>query len=909
MDLYDLISVNTGEIVSVFEWDGVSELEFPNGYTASLSTSSSIVNTPGLLYNDQFGGDFFGKFYASSESSIVINGKTIENYVKQNNSSRRSRVKYRVTHPLELNVPLNQTGSYDNWIEPFTFRFNDNRWVTHPTTKIQLPNFPYPWNASRFDNISIFDSKFSWDNWPYYYLEFDWIWKGQFNLNKKILVLRSEDYPNTFKKFKINSIKAYSPLFEQDILNGEKVYYLQPEFLLSEPLVNQRIIDIQTGNTVSQVIEDESIVNRRYFVIGQVGSPISGDVFDGLTTTTKHFAWLPVYTPGSQQKSTVFYCSPYFTQFDLDVQEIEVSTQDDDPSFDADPSKRIPLEGSLFFVEWEELDTEINDKRKIIHFVTSSTNVVVPSWAQQITAICVGAGGGGGGGASGFAHSEAIQYSQKWQDAFEDVAGSIGNYTPATNKPFGHEFVTGGGGGAGGCIAKTVLKGDFVKNNRGNLISISIGSPGKGGVGSSYFNDVVATKFKTSQNSHENDRWKILENTDYIFNANDVTSNKNVISSKRSSAINDPKPNATFAPLMSAVTTMSPTGNSYNGKPGGNTFVELGGKVFALAEGGNGGTGGIAIRDFAETYHLMCNTYSHTPGLVIVPGGANIGTIIHELTGEVLKKDGNIGDEIRLGGPGGYGVCMPTPKQDIRVKPNKSDAYYDSLWEHTINANSAINIPWEKNNSLGDDNANNVFPIGNTIRGNVTDSEMYLKYDSNGHQIPTKPAPTGGGGGCGVLWNGVDRRNASIYASDYIREYSQRYALGINDDWFVRLSALITGSITLGLGGKNIETEYLINESDAFGNFYSYELNSTGSHGGYGRYGIDTDNKLSPNGIPYQDLEPEPGKDFGYGGGGGAGRYVLNHADKFRTDDEVLYPTKGQDGADGGRGLAIIIIE
>lgn len=898
MDLYDLISVNTGEIVSVFEWDGVSELEFPNGYTASLSTSSSIVNTPGLLYNDQFGGDFFGKFYASSDTSIVINGKTIENYVKQNNSSRRSRVKYRVTHPLELNVPLNQTGSYDNWIEPFTVRFNDNRWVTHPTTKIQLPNFPYPWNASRFDNISIFGGKFSWDNWPYYYLEFDWIWKGQFNLNKKLLVLRSEDYPNTFKKFKINSIKAYSPLFEQDILNGEKVYYLQPEFLLSEPLVNQKIIDIQTGNTVSKVIEDESIVNRRYFVIGQVGSPISGDVFDGLTTTTKHFAWLPVYTPGSQQKSTVFYCSPYFTQFDLDVQEIEVSTQDDDPSFDADPSKRIPLEGSLFFVEWEELDTEINDKRKIIHFVTSSTNITVPDWTEQITTICIGAGGGGGGGASGFAHSESIQYVQNLRDNENDVDGSPGSYTPGLNKPFGHEFVTGGGGGAGGNVVKNVIKGNFVKNNRGNSLSITVGSPGKGGIGSSYFNDVVATKYRLSQNSPENDRWKILKNTDYLFK---VTMGIPIspVKPKQFDAIGAFDTDTPFYSLYSGITTMSPSGNSYNGGAGGNTFVELGGRTLASAQGGNGGTAGISIRDFAETYHLMCASPEHTPGLVMVPGGANS-----------LDPMFNIGQEQRVGGPGGYGISMPTPRQTITLRqPHKQDSYIDELWEHTVNANKAINVPWIKDNSLGDDNANNVFPIGNTVRGNVSSADLYLKYNSNGYDIPTKPAPTGGGGGCGALWNAFDRRDASIYSNDYVKHNTIVHRYGIPNDWFQVLANLITGSISLGLGGTNTVTEYLINESDAFGNFYSYELNSTGSHGGYGRYGIDTDNKLSPNGIPYQDLEPEPGKDFGYGGGGGAGRYVLNHNDKFRTDDEVLYPTKGQDGADGGRGLAIIIFE
>ena len=819
--------------------------------------------------------------YLDVTGSIYINGQALANTSTKYGTlafNRGVSGEYSYYTPMEVNPPF----------ASFRFPTNPRDW-SQSVNRITMDIWNGVWITGLDGYSGSLSQRYSYnsndtiDFWYNYINKLtDVVNKG---LTDTVLTLKSVDFPNTFKQFKIKGGTYYT--------------YDSP---------NNRATKINWGDNFT------NFSNTTWTNLPNSNKITNPTMFSLSEWDAENYNMWPDYyefraTDGEPIDTPTAY-------FDLDVEQIssdhewweeKLFTNRITPVLPTvEPDNNInaidEYKNDLFFVDFE--DVAPTKRRKIIEFVTGSKNITVPSWAEKITSICIGAGGGGGGGASGYIHSDAIPFLEDPNENKQDITGSPGNRVPASNKPFGHEFVTGGGGGAGGCVAIETLTGQKVKDNRGNSLSVTVGSPGQGGLGSSYSDDDVAAKSGNQSSTEEINRWKILLSTDFLFKVDmsnmlgldihpksvDVTSNSLVFTN--------------FSMLNSGVTTISPSGNEYNGKSGGDTFVSLANNTFALAKGGNGGTAGLAIRDSATPYHLMCRSLDHTPSLAMVPGGAN-------------KKSDCIGSEVRVGGPGGYGITMPSPLQrwTKKITPdNINDIYYDEygngLYDQTLFANKAIDVPYKPVSNRPLENANNNFPIGNTVRGNVSTANNYLKYSSNGYDVPTKPAPTGGGGGCGVSFAGLDQRNASVYSSlynktlGYLKDNAQ-----VPNDFFQRTANLITGSFLLGLGGTNTVTEYLINEADENGKLYSLELNSTGSHGGYGKYGIEVDNYLSPNNIVYENLQPQPGQDFGYGGGGGAGRYVLDHTDKFRTDDESLYPTKGQDGADGGRGLAIIIFE
>lgn len=884
-----------------------------------LSGSDAINFIESIIGNSYY-ADFNLGTKAVIADEILLRGKKIESVLS--NTTEYGYLQYQTSHPETITF---YTGSdtiytWEKYAGPYQFTFDSGSfWTGSKTTRIQMSfmNYPTEWDPDYYTSTPssnpYFNKNYSGNFVDYFAKMADIIKYGQYDTTIKFT---SVMYPDTKKYFKIKDAKLYVPTVSGSWIPTFDVNNLDP----SEWYFDRYLLYWDFGKTISDFNEAQFLKEpgENYPTLANntwidkykqiTDDPVKFEHLVNAVANSKHVVNPSVFWQDYDPLNVSTLVNFMFAQYDLEVEEIYSSYDKNDPGFyeSLDPvnfPSHINLDGDLFHVDFEWTPT----KRKIIHFITSSKNVVIPDWAEKITSICVGAGGGGGGGASGFAHSESISFIDSNNISENDASGTEGSYVPASNKNFGHEFVTGGGGGAGGCVSKTVFTNNFVKDNRGKTISVTVGSPGKGGLGSSYFDDVIATEKKLPQNTTENDRWNILKNTDFLFKGNPqaMSGGKPIIFLKGKTPQTSTDP--TFYQL-NKLTTMSSMSNEYNGKPGGDTFLVIDGVKVASAQGGNGGSGGLAVRDSAQTFHLMCGLVYHTPGLVVVPGGAN-----------TLKNTSNIGDEIRVGGPGGYGVCMPTPKQTVSTKPS-NNPYITELHEETIKANNAINIPWKKDTSLGEFNVNNMFPIGNTVRGNLTIKNFNLKYNSNGEDIPTKPAPTGGGGGCGILWSGIDQRNANVYVGMYGRgengtnyESSSSIALPkkfiIPQDWLQKMANLITGSISLGLGGTNTVTEYLINETDGFGKLYSLELNSTGSHGGYGKYGINTDNKLSPNNIVYEDLQPQPGQNYGYGGGGGAGRYVLNHNDKFRTDNESLYPTKGQNGADGGKGVAIIIIE
>lgn len=771
----------------------------------------------------------------------------------------------------------------------FTFRMDSSSyWTGSKTTRLQLPYFNYPTNEGSFknpnypNNIWTISEDARFGNWGQYFVKFLDFFNGENDFNKTIISLRSNRYPDTQKKFKIKNIKSYSPLFSSQSSGQGTDWFLSSKVLLSEPILQKTPFIPQNV----QIINDTNFVENKYTVFGGlVGYPIQDNnlveylnILDSSQT-----AELNEYVDATDGILKTF---GFVTQYDLEVEELYSSIDENDPAFFDSPNT-IPMDGDLFWVDFEKVTER---KRKTIEFVTSSKNVTIPDWADKITLICVGAGGGGGGGASGYPHTESIEY--KLEDpisisTFLESGGDCGEYSASLTTPFGHEVVTGGGGGAGGCIAIKYLNENLVVPSRGSNLNITIGSGGEGGKGSSYFDDIfVSDVQKTGINcTGQIDGWNtLLEVSDAKF-----------------------KHKNEFPRIDDGYSITSPSSWEYNGKPGSDTFIHLNNDMLVCAQGGNGGSGGFALRNYFDAFHMLCGIVKHQSSNFTVPGGSNDGNT-------------NFGDEIRIGAPGGYGISMPTAIQFDRLDWTTKGiqrTYPTKYNVSTLNKNLAPNIP----DSWGSNRLN--LPFGNNFRDS-SNPFLFLKYKSDGFIVSDKPAPTGGGGGCGVSFNGIDRRPISTYSNiqsvdpdKNIIEWNGHNLGFQNDtvpnDYFQKWSDFVQESIILGLGGINNDSGYLLDDTDENGvNWKFPELgwnNYRGGNGGYGKYGIEADNKLHTNGIAFLNTQPTTGTYYGFGGGGGAARFVLNHSDKYNQSNESTYPTTGQDGANGANGIAIVIIE
>lgn len=114
----------------------------------------------------------------------------------------------------------------------------------------------------------------------------------------------------------------------------------------------------------------------------------------------------------------------------------------------------------------------------------------------------------------------------------------------------------------------------------------------------------------------------------------------------------------------------------------------------------------------------------------------------------------------------------------------------------------------------------------------------------------------------------------------------------------------------LGVGGSVMINNTLIYEIgyDNNGNAINLTIEN-GGNGGFGRYfSVGRGKELRPdlsNTLP----EDVSGR-YGVGGGGGAAIFLRDYEDKFNLNSgDPNIPSKGQDGADGGPGLVVIIAE
>ena len=506
--------------------------------------------------------------------------------------------------------------------------------------------------------------------------------------------------------------------------------------------------------------------------------------------------------------------------------------------------------GDKFFVDITKKEKELR-KRKEIHVLTSSMTFTIPDWVDDITMYAVGAGGGGGGGANGYGHATTIDYS------------SIFHLS-------GFEFAIGGGGGAGGSVSISKFNTSTGIINRGDVFTVLVGSGGNGGSGSRFADEIPTT----------NDNRELHERR---------LSQKHPIP-------NSADDEAQWLKYFSGAYT--PSGSLYNGKKGSSTQVfSPSGSILISAEGGYGGVAGYGLHSYFPVFHRVCGDLKHNYGDYYVPGG-----------GSSIKK--SVGNEIRPGGHGGYGIAMPSVQQIATSPPPFRD--YPVVNLDMKNLNVAPNIPW-------DDKTNKQIyslksPYGHTSDDITDDSVLTVTSTLK----PTSLAPCGGGGGTGISWQGVDTRNFNViydngtYVSKSI-EYGHNIGFPNNEvpnDFFKVTAARISGSQTFGYGGKyvvngvyNVDNTILFDDYDSDGARYTVRVGS-GANGGSSaltKFGTNLPNANKSGSISQVG--------YGWGGGGGAATYIKNYTDKNQTGNEALYPTRGQNGGKGGDGVLILVLE
>ena len=503
--------------------------------------------------------------------------------------------------------------------------------------------------------------------------------------------------------------------------------------------------------------------------------------------------------------------------------------------------------GDPFFVDIITKE-DLSKKRKEIHVLTSSIAFTIPDWVDDITMYAVGAGGGGGGGSNGYGHSSNIDYV-------------------IPDRPIGYEFVIGGGGGAGGSVSISKFNTTAGMVSRGDTLQILVSPGGDGGSGSRFADEIPTTNYDRELHDRR--------------------------LSQKHPIVNSADDEAQWLKYFNKGYT--PSGSLYNGKKGSSTQVfSPTGDILISADGGYGGAGGYGLHGYYPQFHRLCGKLIHNVGDYYVPGG-----------GSSIKK--SVGNEIRPGGHGGYGIAMPSVQQIATSPPPFRD--YPKVNRDMKNLNVAPNIPW-------DDKTNKQIytlklPYGHTSDDITNDSVLTVTSTLK----PTKLAPGGGGGGTGITWQGIDTRNFNDDAEYLTYILDNNHNIGwpnneVPNDFCNVTAAKISGSQTFGYGGKyvvngvyNPDNTILFDDYDSDGARYTVRVGS-GANGGSSaltKFGTNLPNANKSGSISQIG--------YGWGGGGGAATYIKNYTDRNQTGNEAVYPTRGQNGGKGGNGVLILVLE
>jgi hypothetical protein len=554
---------------------------------------------------------------------------------------------------------------------------------------------------------------------------------------------------------------------------------------------------------------------------------------------------------------------------------------------------RLPRIDDEYSIDFDiKLETKTIEKTVF----TQSGQYTVPVWAKTITVIAIGGGGGGGGGVgilknanySLYEDLDSVDlydfYMYKYQSYGKPLTRSETNKGPIND----FKELIGGGGGAGGNV---VWK--FYRTNENEYINtiepsvlpilttcnIYVGKGGKGYTGgygaviNRYLvypdpNDPTLSRlewdgYDNPQTQYDIPKFKVDNSVGRIgvvaldFDADDIIygGGKMVNTSiftrggyeKFDTSEKDEPENKRKKHYIKLTNS------------GGDSifsFERNGIEYRVRAEGGFGGSSGYALPNKPVFFRHRDRAAGIRYGY-IVPEYLfdDNGPVRHPRwyadpgpTHDQNRLSGDY-DAILLGGPGGHGTSM-------------------SFYGYEEFFNSAPNFPW----------------IEITARRKwgtkfIEEKPGYSINTDLGYIKPSDYAPAGGGGGNGPNQYILERRDAFMIENpgqdiDDLETYKDgvigNYGFGHT---FIGTNvgiggkpkiSFIFGDIPLGVGGDS-------------GNFLTYP----------------------PKGIV--PSLPTPGGLYGGGGGGGASLFF----DIGTNDDEV----KGQDGADGGDGVVVIIAE
>lgn len=884
MSLYNIISTGSGEIINIFDWNGIDEIFIPPGYITSLNTTESIeipiayedIESSSMdnILTDIFVGESYGSFHSKYMDTVAITADTLisKNIVNSGviitSGSTEFSGSVNITGSLFINDKQIEDILDNQGINATNFgRLKYENSQNFDSTSLILPNYldmneaPKPtyfrfnkergsafWNDALMIQNSIEKITLSLDNLDlntqgsYRYIIYDMLlgnWIGS------SLTLRSIEYPDTYKTFNILGGIAYQKRF----INNQAPQYF--ELLMGD---NWRLID-----TSMMLDPDFRFKNEHQYSLPN----------DGRITYVR-----------------------------FEVEEVESGMD----------ISRFPQHDDEFSV----FITKDKKKRKeVFEFTSTTTPWQVPSWADKVTIYSIGAGGGGGGGSAGWGH----RYEEFSLNEMRINVASAG---------IGFQFATGGGGGAGGniSVAEFLINNSLDSTNIGKSVlpkasnlNIYVGSGGKGGEGLTNNDSDYQVVLAKDIIKNPNLNW-IETLLDSKIDADPQSKNwvvRNVL--RNQSDVSPLNPNAYWRFQYGKTKGMGKNGAfssvelDISSNNITNTNIEL-----TKATGGIGGMHGIAMQTYYGMFHYNCAAANH---ILQEPNALGGGSYLNDSFGN---------KEVRSGGHGGYGVSMHNTLQPEYGFDDPNLLYYIKFVKintEKLKINLAPNIPWGNNN----DKPNLRIPFGTNYllkSGETLDVDGWKKYKNGSYEKPTKIAPLGGNGGLGANWTGLENRPKSFMLSlpDYFFKFdieTQHWErqggpaeLDMPDYWYELISKEVLKNITFTssdrpkiLGDNTLISTNVTAVNGAPATKYEFKLKNTGTLGGLNIYNNTSGTEALLESVTLSErvpTQPESGDDYGQGGGGGAAAYTTDWSQRTT-------PIQGQNGGDGANGIVIIIAE
>lgn len=557
------------------------------------------------------------------------------------------------------------------------------------------------------------------------------------------------------------------------------------------------------------------------------------------------------------------------------------------------PDYKLPLIESYvddeYSINFDFTDLgKLYEKTVITQTATINNAYIIPSWAKKITIIAIGGGGGGGGGVGIYKDTDypycdsadlvldalnSFNFKNYERDYIDIPINPAhpgfteGNFE-AVKAPFRYEVLVGGAGGAGGNVVwKQLTDAQF---NAGDSIQCFIGKGGKGFKGGEGRVIPRGNNFEVVDYEKES----LFKFNNSMVKAIRGYHRRNQILPVDGERRQSGKISHYLYTRSGQIGFMDKSGNGDYVKnllsnSGGDTLATIyaskeGVTYNIIAEGGYGGFSGygIPIRSDVNTGFRVGNYVMRLFGWPFEDdnGFANqwISSNFNSDPGASHKQTkNNTYDQILIGGPGGHGISMSV---------NGAERFF----------NFAPNLPWSIQTDRSE--LNNLFlPWGGGKR-----LMYYHEYRTVGYDLPSDVAPTGGGGGNGPILPLIkareqfklDNPGLDIDSIETIDRPDTPYG-GKPGFYYIH-------DTRAGKGGRNkirntIFDGIPMGQGGDGGNFFDYV----------------------PGGI--SPSLPTNGGLYGGGGGGGASLFF----DISTPEDEVV----GQDGADGGDGVIIIIAE